>query len=557
MLPPIAPIRFLPALVLFVAWLLQDRALAQPLGSTVVVPFAVGDSAVPLDEARALELALQERRVQVLSLHEAQDRFLSHSRPPRSPSRTDLDALAREAQAAIEHVAFGRTAAAERSVRQIVELSERSLEMLNRETATARSLLDACLALVRAALHDGKRDEALEQAMRCRRLVPDLAPSDVSHPANVVGALAEADDQLRRMRVGRLNVQARPERNCEVFLNGRHLGHTPFALDRAPTGDYRVQVECDSATPARVHAIHLGDEPVELTIHADLDAAIEAGPRLALRYRDEIQARASLVRHATLLGRETRTNDVVLVGVLARKLISLRVQVSQERLVAGATHGNERGAAHAADALTQTRFAALDPQQFRAQPSVAQTMSGAALKPPPSAAKAAALAPRSSASDPEGSGPEPRGRPLEQQATSRPLVITGSILTALGGAGLGAGYGLLFHARALRSDAEAGDPGSPEQARHQTKYDDFRLVPLAGIAGAVLAAAGIPMLLPKHAPRSAAAWAGGALAGAAGIAAIAFGAARTPSDPALGGLLLATGAPLLSIPITQFARASW
>ena len=53
--------------------------------------------------------------------------------------------------------------------------AERTLESLNRETARARQLLDACLSLVRSALHENHRDQALEQAMACRRLVPDLA----------------------------------------------------------------------------------------------------------------------------------------------------------------------------------------------------------------------------------------------------------------------------------------------------------------------------------------------------------------------------------------------
>lgn len=226
-------------------WLaLACAAHAQPLGKTVVVSFSA--DGLPADGARLSELErdLAGRRVALISHHDARDRFTARSRPPQTPSELDINALAREAQEAIEHVALGRTAGAQRSVRRIIDLADRSLETLNRETATARTLLDACLALVRSSLHENKRDAAIDQAMRCRRLVPDLAPSEVAHPANVVGALAEADDQLRRMRVGTLTVHALPERGCDVYLNGRHLGHTPFTLDRAPVGEYRVQVEC-------------------------------------------------------------------------------------------------------------------------------------------------------------------------------------------------------------------------------------------------------------------------------------------------------------------------
>jgi hypothetical protein len=552
--------RALPSyLIVLTTWFCCVAATAQPMGSTVVVPFASPGQPLPLTPARQIEGALQQRHISVVSLHDAQDRFLARSRPPRTPTASDLDSLAKEAQAAIEHVAFGRTAAAERSVRQIVELADRSLETLNRETATARSLLDACLAIVRAALHDNKRDEALDQAMHCRRLVPDLAPSDVAHPANVVGALAEADDQLRRMRVGRLSVSASAsqERNCEVFLNGRHLGHTPFTLDRAPTGDYRVQVECAGAAPARVHAVHLGDDPVELTVDTDFDAAIEAGPRIALRYASEEQARGVLVRHAALLGREMRADDVVLIGRIHGAMVLLRVQVRYQRLVAGATLDEDKKAAtRAAEALAQARFVAFDPSEYRglvADPGAVAEASSVLKQP---SASAAALSPRAAAAastKPPGAAPPSRDK--HASARQRSLVIAGSVLTATGVAGLGAGFGLFLHSRELRKDAEAGEPGSPDQIKQQQKYEDFRLVPLVGIAGSALATAGIPMLLPSHGPRSAAAWAAGALAGAAGIAAIAFGAAKTPSEPVLGGLLLATGAPLLSIPITQLVRA--
>jgi hypothetical protein len=161
--------------------------LAQPLGKTVVVPYYVGESeATALDLAKQADAVLRAKRAALISLHDARDRFTARSREPQTASISDIDALAKEAHIAIEHVAFGRTAAAQRSVRQIIELAERSLETMNRETATARTLLDACLSLVRASLHDNKRDDAIEQAMRCRRLVPDLAPSEVSHPAIVV-----------------------------------------------------------------------------------------------------------------------------------------------------------------------------------------------------------------------------------------------------------------------------------------------------------------------------------------------------------------------------------
>jgi hypothetical protein len=527
-------------------------ARAQPMGKTLVVPFAIGP-AQPSGDARPIETALQKQRVVLLSLHDAHDRFLAHSRLAQAPAPSDIDALAKEAHAAIEHVALGRTGAAQHSVQHIVALAERSLETLNRETRTARGLLDACLALVRASLHAGQRDEALDQAMRCRRLVPDLAPSDVAHPANVVGALAEADDQLRRMRVGSLSVSAVPERGCEVFLNGRHLGHTPFTLDRAPAGAYRVQVECSGEGSGRVHVVELGDDPVQLTVDSGFDAAIQAEPRLWLRYASDDAARGDLVRHAAQLGREVHAEDVVLVGRVAGALTVLRVQPQHERLLAGTELAGSQPAqlTHAAEALTQARFESLDPAVFRPRPlpEPAQSAVPAAVASQPTPARPA-TSPSDAAPAPPSARPE---------ASSSPgLIAAGGVLAGLGAAGLATGFGLYAHSVTLRHRAEQGEAGSPPQQQAQSKYEDFRLLPLAGVAGSALLTAAVPMLLPKRPPRHVAGWVGGALAGAAGIAAIAAGTVVTirNDEGVLGGLLISAGVPLLTIPVTQLVRSA-
>jgi hypothetical protein len=347
---------------------------AQPLGKTVLVAHGVGDLRAAITALPQLESQLSARRVPIISMHDARDRLHARSRAPQAPSASDLDTLAKEAQQAVRHVAFGRSAAAEKSVREIVALAERSLESFNRETATARQLLDACLALVRASAHDGKRDLAIEQAMHCRRLVPDLSPNESSHPANVIGVLAEADDQLRRMRVGSLRVHTQPESGCAVYLNGRHLGTTPFALDRASVGEYRVQAECDESKPGRVHIVELGDEPVELTIDTGFDAAIVTEPRLALRYASEAAVHAELVEHAIQLGRAVRAEEVLLLSVGAGEAELLRVQVRHERLVGGVALARTAkvefeadSLALALDALAQGRFVRVAAAAYRAR----------------------------------------------------------------------------------------------------------------------------------------------------------------------------------------------
>ncbi len=342
-----------------------QRVAAQPLGRTTVSTFSISGAPIALDWAAELEAELIGRRVPVISMHDARDRFTTRSRAPQNPTSSDLDALAKEARKAVEHVAFGRSAAAEQSVRDIVVLAERSLESLNRETQNARRLLDACLALVRSSLHDGHRAQAIEQAMGCRRLVPDLAPNQSSQPANVIGVLAEADDELRRMRIGSLKVEHVPPRACSVYLNGRHLGMTPFALDQAAVGAYRVQVECEQ-NAGRVHVVHLGDQPVELRVDSELDRAVITEPRLGFRYGQAEDVRRFLLRHAVALGGDIQADDLVLIHRPAADVLEVvRVNVKHRQIVAAF-----RGPAgvpslsSALDTVTQGRFVGVTPDFY-------------------------------------------------------------------------------------------------------------------------------------------------------------------------------------------------
>jgi hypothetical protein len=323
------------ALMCSCACALRSTARAQPLGEVVVVPVGK-DIKAAVQAASLVEAELSAQQVSLISSHDARDRFTARSRPPQTASDSDVDVLAREARDAIEHVAFGRTAAAQRSVREVISRAELTLESLNRETTTARQILDACLSLVRSTLQGGKREVALEQATRCRRLVPDLVPSAAAHPANVIGVLAEADSLLRRLRIGDLTVHSAPESSCSVYLNGRHLGTTPFHLDRAAAGDYRVQVECGSA-PARVHLLQLGDQPAKLVVDTEFDRAVGSDPVLLLRYASADEARRQAASHGTRLAREVAADDAILVLVDDTRVQLLRVQAPQQRLVARAT----------------------------------------------------------------------------------------------------------------------------------------------------------------------------------------------------------------------------
>ncbi|MEY4515640.1 MAG: hypothetical protein RLZZ450_7762, partial [Pseudomonadota bacterium] len=372
-------------------------ARAQPYGEVVVVPVVVGEGDLTADAGSrshadepsasiTVETGLLDENVTLISQHDARDRFVARSRPPQVPTVSDVEALSRAAREALEHVAYGRTAAAKKSVQQVIALAERTLESLNRETATARNVLNACLSLVRGSLQEHKREAALAQAMQCRRLVPDLTPSEATHPANVVGVLAEADNLLRRMRLGSLQVQSAPDERCSVYVNGRHLGTTPFKLDRAATGEYRIQVECGSR-PGRVHVVQLGDAPVRLIVDTVFDRVVESTPRLVLRYATQQEARELSVAHASALGAQIGANDVVLVAIEGDKVVLSRIEVEQKRLIARAlvparARANQAAFQPALVALAEGRLGADKDQAPIAKPP-ASAVAEAPESPPP------------------------------------------------------------------------------------------------------------------------------------------------------------------------------
>jgi hypothetical protein len=559
------------------------------MGEVVVVPFGTPDLDAALGATSAFESELSDARVSLIPLHDARDRFTARSRPPQTASDSDLDVLARAAHDAIEHVAFGRTAAAQKSVREVISRAERTLESLNRETATARHILDACLSLVRSALQNGKRDLALEQATRCRRLVPDLMPSEDAHPASVVGVLSEADNLLRRMRIGHLTVMSAPENGCSVYLNGRHLGTTPFRLDRAAAGDYRVQVECNR-TLARVHIVQLGDQPASLLVDTQFDRVVASDPRLSLRYQNQRDAREQAVSHAVQLGREIGATDVILVSVHEGKAELLRVQVDQQRLVARAIvpwterHGFPRPAID--QAITVLAEARLE-----GQPSLKQnTAEVPETSPQPPAAVApepvVVADPEPTADEPSADAPPPAPEPVREapahpdRSRFRRRVSGYSMLAA---ALVFTAVGLGYDARAaninsqlskLDPNATPDDPLAAAAMQStlddlQPKFEHARSLRWIGVAGPALATAAVFTLIE---PRPHVPWWGYALP-AVGVGLAAGGgylvkhrrdcklfdedggSCRTEKDSAArGAILIGAALPFLVVPLAQLLR---
>ncbi|MET0340524.1 MAG: PEGA domain-containing protein [Polyangiales bacterium] len=549
-------------------------AAAQPLGDLVVVPFGGPDLARTVEIIPMLEAELAGARLPLVSLHDARDRFAARSRPPAMPTETDLDVLAQKAREATEHVAFGRTAAAQKSVREVISRAERALESLNRETATARNVLDACLSLVRSSLQSSKRELALDQATRCRRLVPDLAPAEDAHPANVVGVLAEADNLLRRMRIGKLTVRSAPQSHCAVYLNGRQLGSTPFRIDRAAAGEYRVQVEC-GRNVGRVHVVQLGDEPVELTVDSDLDRAVASEPRLLLRYPDTRTARAQAPQHAAQVGRDVGVDDVLLVEVTADRAELLRINVLQQRLLGRAqvtfhdTHGFAQPAlARAIEQLAQGRDdppADPPPPEPHPAPEPASPPPSPQVEappPPPAPTQRPVLAPASPS--------------LPREVRSRRLRRAGLGLLAPAVALYALGIATEWRAQHLEDDAlrlaYRPPPADPAQATVrarkldalQSDYERARKLRWLGLGGGAVGALAASFLVSPRVPPW---WSYGL--GVAGLGLVGAGAyeiaardrcalrgedgmcRRKRGTEARGALLLAAAAPLLTVPLAQ------
>jgi hypothetical protein len=567
-----------------------SSASAQPYGEVVVVPVEVGegDSRAGAAHTRAdepsasseVETGLVDENVTLISQHDARDRFVARSRPPQVPTGSDVEALARAAREALEHVAYGRTAAARKSVQQVIALAERTLESLNRETATARNVLNACLSLVRGSLQEHKREAALAQAMQCRRLVPDLTPSEATHPANVVGVLAEADNLLRRMRLGSLQVQSFPDERCSVYVNGRHLGTTPFKLDRAATGEYRIQVECGSLA-GRVHVVQLGDAPVRLVVDTAFDRVVESARRLALHYDSLPEARALSTAHAAALGAQIGASDVILVAPEGDKVVLSRIEVEQKRLLARAVVPARPRATpavyqRALVALAEGRIEPDNQPLAGSSPAPLVTASPAPSDPAvPASAPATQPAGAPTVSEEPAPAPAPRALPEDARASTarRNLALRVSGITAFGLGATATIMGAIYtvrhgnDGRALRRVALESDDYEPYRAAwRSSRKRPFQLaIPGAAVAsiGAALLVAGdadIPIWLAS-------------VSGAAALGMLTWGAVElangetcsdTQSDQLQcsegrdrahrGSILMISAAPLVVLPVALLVR---
>jgi hypothetical protein len=415
--------------------------------------------------------------------------------------------------------------------------------------------MDAWLALVQLALQQDNRRGAVEQATLCRHYVPDVLPHEALHPARVIGVLAEADDQIRRLRTGQLRVESAPATECSVFVNGRHLGLTPFSLERAAAGEGRVQLKCGS-DESRVHLVKLGDKPLELRVDMLLDQTVVTEPRLSLRYQRASDASSQVVVHAAELGKAVRADDVVLVGALNGRVELVRVHVSNARLVARSLYTpgleGEEGPGHALDALIEGRI-----QSMPATPHVA--LETAPIEPAPQVSGPAGSPPA------ETAGPASEEKPLR----SGVRLWSGLSLATLGVAVYAAGWGL--DARAHSLNGELVDASDGQRSLLQSDYDRARNLRWMGLNGAALTTVAVPLLTRAQASVPWWSWS----LGGAGAALVGVGIWQLVQDgqcnlhdadsgecvgrddtAARGALLLSAAAPLVAVPLTHLLKTA-
>lgn len=281
------------------------RAAAQPSGVLVV---ATHEGSPPVPRALLTEIAgLRLDGAPLLLGGEAVASY--RDTVSREPSRLGADAfdeLSQSTRRAIRHVALRQTEEARTLIANLLTSAERALDALNREEQGARAVLDACLSLARSYLENGSPEQAEEHALACRRLVPDLAPTQ-THPPEIHELVRQVDARLSRMRAS-IRVESEPS-GCAVFVNGRELGISPFEI-RAPQGSYRLQVRCGDEE-SRVHSLLLGSEPAVVRIDVALDRVLRTDQQLALVYPDAPALERQGHEHARAIARSLQVPSVL------------------------------------------------------------------------------------------------------------------------------------------------------------------------------------------------------------------------------------------------------
>lgn len=502
----------------------------------------------PIDEKglSLLEEALEKEGLVPVPRDVAKVRFLRHvSRPAPAFDRNELDSLPKLTDSAVRNLARGRYTVAKKELSEAMELGDRGLLTIAREEKRAREIFDACLYLVRAHWEVGRHDQAREQALRCRRLFPDLLPtSHQKHTPEVRTLMREADERLSHGPRGALRVTSSPA-GCVMRLGGIQMGTTPVVVEDLASQTYRVQVECGpkgEASEARVYTVPVTEGTTELHVDVSLDRALAEEPDgtatdLSLHYTSADEAQRRLPAHSAALLTGLGYDELWLLGEFQGVLVVSRA--TTEGLIS-------EPVGKATDAPTLTDYTrAVQALAVAEITPVAKTQAKQDMKLTDERVAAS--------SDDDGLG----GR-----------TIAGITLLGAGVVALGASWALHVD-RASDGDAWAKlkDPAAPNYLSRQQAWLDKRwTVWLIGGAGSLTASLGSALLASESDGASWWSWSlGGAglVLGVWGAVEMAGGAICDPSvgtfsdicvadeqSVGRGLLLLGTGLPLLSASVS-------
>ncbi len=415
-------------------------------------------------------------------------------------------------EAAVNELAEANYRRALEQLNSAQAISRKSIEALSREPERARRVFDTCLYIVRAELATQSESRARAVARECRQLVPRGEPSPQMHPPAVTDLLAKVDAQQSK-QTGELRVESTPS-GCAARLNGLLLGETPVSIGNLFPGEYRLQVECRSDVPARVHAVTVGAGKTTRRVDSRFDDALQTRQRVSLAYPDATDAREHRAIDARRVALEAGADAVVLVwtpaaDTLEAELIEANeadssVPVALARLSAGAEGPTESDLRSAARTLAERRCIDLSSPEPGSLPCRVGEMA---------------------AQVPEATGTSPAER------RPRGQLIAGLTLVGVGVAGLATGYALLLPRRDAALDwVNEVDMGGQDTSAQQKWFDLRGAIIATGSVGSAALVAAMPLALPEREKTPWWAWvSGGVGLGLAGFS-IAWGV-TADADP--------------------------
>jgi hypothetical protein len=446
---------------------------------------------------------------------------------PAPPSL--VSGLDRAVTDAISEVASGNATGAIAGAEPVLTESEPFVSALGRVDESAAQLANLCLVVARARLEHREERAAEIQVQTCLRLVPDVVPNPHVHPPEVRALVGGVRTALAAGEGATLSVQvASDSGNCQVRLNGRPMGPTPWSSAPLVPGAYQVQVECDDR-PGRVQRVELSAGEAE---------TLRVTPRLASALDTRSGAPALVYAAASDPDGDTVRADL---STLARALHVTRVLG-----VVATDHG-----------ILLRAFAVDDGPLARGI--------GTAVVPEPmsEATSRRAVATVVDAGDSSASS----------GVDSRPgdivVPVVGGVIAALGLGTLGASWYLWTEVDA-RGQGLTRVGTAAQLAPAQRAFDDATmLVPITGAIGSLALTISLPMFLPDE-HRDVPWWS--LVIGAAGLGVSVVGiyfvategdcygnslapCSRRSPTWALGTLVLEHAAPLLAVPLTYIVRA--